>query len=235
MQNPLAYVAAARELENEGDYRAAESQFRAAIAAADALPLMEYKFDFQAELTKYASDANYESKPGMKLDDVKQAYNYLLCMPFFVRLQLAGFYARHEAYPEARDTCNEAFEVGVDNIVGDDKHYADLKRRALELRNAINDVLGPENLVRAAETHFDQLDRDGDGFLHESELKQAMFDLNIDSAGQEVIRHLLYHYFEIEAAHNDEMGIDINGISRKDLRDFQKKKNSTWRRLKPKQ
>lgn len=234
MDDPYVFLKNANKQEEDGDLRAAESGYRAAIAAADALPLDQYKRDYETELAKYAASPTYESQPGVSVADVRQAYNHLLALPFCMRLQLAGFYARHEAFPEANDVCEQAFEVGVGLLVKNDDKYHEILKRGVELRDAIRDVIGPENLIGVTERHFKKLDLDGDGFLHETELRSALFDLSVDSEAQELVRHLLYHYFEAESASNDEFGLDINGISKADIKKFQQKKNSQWRGLKPK-
>ncbi len=231
--HPHTHLTRAFTLEEEGDLRAAETELKKAVAVADALPLPTYKSDYEKELGQYSSDPKYESLPGVGVDELHQTYQNLLSFPFCMRMQLAGFYARNGALPEAAEVCAQAFEVGLDPSVQNSPRLSDMVRRARELQSTIHDILGPENLVAAAERHFEQLDADGDGFIHERELRQALFNLNIDSEGQTLIRHLLFHYFEIEASSNDELGVDINGITRKDLQKFQKQKNSEWRRLKP--
>lgn len=234
MDDPYVFLKKAHKMEEVGDLRAAESAYRGAIATADRLPLDQYKRDYETELAKYAASPTYESQPGVSVEDVKQAYDHLLALPFCMRLQLAGFFARHEAFPEANDVVQQAFEVGVDLLVKNDDKCHEILKRGVELRDAIRDVIGPENLIGVTEKHFKKLDLDGDGFLHEMELRSALFDLSVDSEAQELVRHLLYHYFEAEAASNDEFGIDINGISKSDIQKFQKKRNSEWRGLKPK-
>jgi hypothetical protein len=78
---------------------------------------------------------------------------------------------------------------------------------------------------------FDKLDRNHNGFVNESELRRAQFDISIGTEGQSMIRHLLYYYLDVEASSNDEWGVDINGISKNDVRAFEKKKSADWRRL----
>lgn len=232
--HPHTHLSHAFKLEEEGDLRAAETEFKKAVAVADALPLSVYKSDYERELGWYSSDPNYQSLPGVSVEELHRTYQNLLAFPFCMRMQLAGFYARNGALPEAAEVCAQAFQVGLDPAIQNTPRLSDMVKRARELQSTIADILGPENLVAAAARHFEELDVDGDGFLHERELRQALFNLNIDSEGQTLVRHLLYHYFEIEASSNDELGVDINGITRKDLQRFQKQKNSEWRRLKPK-
>jgi hypothetical protein len=42
---------------------------------------------------------------------------------------------------------------------------------------------------------------------------------------------LLYRYFGIENEHHDEVGIDINRISLRDMEAYAQARNSTWKRL----
>ncbi len=231
IDDPYAHMKVSREMKKVGNLRAAESALRSAVVAADQLPHAEYKRDLLLECKKYLADSEYQSRPGVTLPDLKTAYHSVLSLPVSARLELASFYAQHGAMPEARDLCNEALTIGVDDLISDDIKINDMLNRGRELQARLNDVLGPDELQNLVSENFDKIDTDKDGFLHESELRRAQFDLTITPAGQEMIRHLLYHYLEIERSSSDEWGLDINGISTRDVDAFEKKQRSSWKRM----
>jgi hypothetical protein len=152
-------------------------------------------------------------------------------LPFVTRFQLAAFYARHGALPEAAEIIDEALTHGIDELVILDDEVLKLITRAQEFQNVVHDAIGPDKVSRTFEQYFDRMDADKNGFIHEDELKKAQLDIGIDSEGQKMIRHLLYHYLDAEAASHDEWGIDISGLSKQDVRNFEQNRNKTWKRL----
>ena len=231
VENPFSHLKRSREMENSGNLRSAESSLRAAVSAADQLPLAEYKQDFLTESKKYQLDATYQSRPGVTLQDLRAVYYKLLSLPFSARLELASFYAQHGAIQEANDVFEEAFSVGVDALIQKDEGIAELIERGHEARRRVKDVVGPENLQQLVSENFEDIDTNSDGFLDEAELRRAQFDLDISPAGQGMIRHLLYHYLDVEESNADEWGVDVKGISRRDVECFEKKTRATWRKM----
>lgn len=239
VDNPYRHSKEAQELELAGNLRAAERAFIAAVNAADQLPLSEYKQHFESRLAEKQIVEQACSDFGQNvatptIEGIEKAYHELLSLPFLTRIQLAGFYARNNAIPEAKEVCDEAFEIGIDPLVSDSLPIKKLISRATDLQNHLADVIGPADAERIFNANFDKLDVDHDGFVHESELRRAQLDISIDEEAQTLIRYLLYHYLDIEKASNDELGIDINGISRKDIQNYQRDANSQWKRIKKK-
>jgi hypothetical protein len=231
IDSPYTHNHTANELEAKQDIRGAEFEFKAAIEAADKLPYTVYRQDFQSELKNYARSKSYEAYPGISESEFRQAYHKLFVLPFVTRFQLAAFYARHSALPEAAEIIDEALQKGIDALVILDDEILKLIKRAQEFQNVIHDIIGPDKVSRTFEQYFDRMDTDKNGFIREDELKNAQLDIGIDSTGQKMIRHLLYHYLEAEAASHDEWGIDVSGLSKKDVRNFEQNRNKTWKRL----
>jgi len=232
VDSPYEHNKLAEEYEHAGKLRDSERELKQAIKAADALPISEYLGNFVDELHKYQKDPNYQTSPGVSLDQLKQAYRRLILVPFMTRFQLASFYARHGGLPEAKEIIEQALEMPMDDLVRKDPEVSKILERAEEFKKAVSDVMGPDHLSELFENLFDKLDQDKNGFVHESELRRAQFDITIGPEGQKLIRHLLYHYLDVEKASHDEWGIDILGISKKDVANFERSTGEHWRRLK---
>jgi hypothetical protein len=232
VRNPYEHIQAARLAESEGNMRRAESQWKAAIIAADSLPMIEYKRNFREELVRYAFDPSYQSRPGVTEKKLRDVYADLFALPFTTRMHLATFYGRNGALPEAKEACDQAFAYGMDALSKEHSTQYDFFKRAEIIRDNLSKHVGPDDLRATTESYFAQLDLDGDGFLHEEELRQAQFNLTLPADCHHVVRYLLDHYHEVEAAYADEWGImDIKGISRRDVKEHEAKKNSTWKRM----
>lgn len=149
-------------------------------------------------------------------------------------MQLAGFYARHEAIPEAKDACDDAFRAGLDALVQDNPTINSMYRRAEDLQRHLSDILGPDNVERIFNTTFDKLDVNKDGFVDEAELKRAQLDIAIGAEAQQVIRYLLHNYLEVEKASNDEFGLEISGITKADVHNYEGDSAARWKRMKKK-
>ncbi len=221
----------ARQLEEQDNMRASENEWKAAIRSADGLPLDEYRRALRLELLRYQADGTYESQPGVSKASMRHAFSEVLALPFFTRVELASFYARHGAYSEAQDACESAFAFLPDADCMEDRRVNEMHRRAAMIRQTLADTVGPDEMERLFQENFATLDRDGNGYVHHDELERAQFDLSLSPECQLLIRHLLCHYFEVEAAHNDEWGIDIKGISRRDMQAYAAQRNSEWKRL----
>jgi len=228
---PQSLTKLALALEGQKDIRGAEGHFREAVASADGLPIQDYVDDFLEELKNYHELPGYSVSPGVDAQELKSTYHKVLILPFATRFQLAAFYARNGAFPEAKEAIEDALHTGIEPLIRQDPSVNDLIERATEFLRTIDDVIGPENLSKVVATYFKKIDVDKNGFLHEDELRRAQFDLSIDSEGQKMIRHLLYHYLEVEASSHDEWGVDISGISHLDVQTFEQKRKRSWKRL----
>ncbi len=231
--NPYIHSNNAKELELKKNLQEAETEYRMAVQAADRLPHEEYTRDFMTALDRVRNGVSPANKhlPEEALPELIASYRELLALPFLTRTQLAGFYARHNALPEAKEIIEQALTIEVDSR-GHVGHHPEMERRASELLRSITDILGPVNAEELFLAHFDKMDIDKSGFVDEAELKRAQLDLTIPQAAQSMIRYLLYHYFKVEKASNDEFGEEISGISKSDVRNFQKSAKSNWKRLK---
>ncbi|HNB23553.1 MAG TPA: hypothetical protein PKZ32_14115 [Candidatus Melainabacteria bacterium] len=231
--NPYVHSNKAKELELKKDLQSAESEYRRAVQAADSLPHEEYKRDFNTALDRMRNGESPQNKhlPEEAIPELLAAYRELLALPFLTRTQLAGFYARHNALPEAKEIIEQALAIEAESL-GHAGNHPEEERRANELLRTLTDILGPANAEELFLAHFDKLDVNKNGFIDEAELKRAQLDLTVAPEAQSMIRYLLYHYFAIEKASNDEFGEEISGISKADVRNFQKSAKSNWKRLK---
>lgn len=231
--NPYFHSNNAKQFELEKDFQQAELEYRKAVQAADSLPHEDYTRDFQMVLERVRKGINETNKhlPEESLPELINAYKELLALPFLTRTQLAGFYARHNALPEAKEIIEQALAIESDSM-GHAGNHPEMERRAQELLRNISDILGPSNAEELFLAYFDKLDVNQNGFIDESELKRAQLDLSIPPGAQSMIRYLLYHYFAVEKASNDEFGEEISGLSKADVRNFQKSSKSNWKRLK---
>ena len=232
VRSPYVHMKQGAAEEAAGNLRGAEAQWLHAVRSADSLPLAEYRRSMRAELVRYSAEPAYESKPGVTEAQLRKAYSEVLALPFLARLELASFYARYGAYPEAKEACEQAFAFKPDEICLQDVRVKQLWKRAELMALTLEEMIGPEQIEELFAKHFAQLDRDHNGYVHHEELEQAQFDLSLPAECQLLIRHLLCHYFEVEAAHDDEWGIDIKGISQRDVQAFAKEKRGAWKRLK---
>ena len=128
VDNPYQHTKLAQQAELKGNFRQAETEYKAAVRAADSLPLEDYKRHFQSNLAqehviKHAAENLETTSHGVSsMQDVENAYHELIVLPFLTRIQLSGFYARHDAIPEAKDVCDEAFRIGLDPMVASNKN-----------------------------------------------------------------------------------------------------------------
>jgi hypothetical protein len=236
IDNPYQHTKLAQQFELSGDFRHAEARYKKAIVAADGLPLADYKIHLQTNVAqdhviKQAAECFDKTDNVASLEDVENAYHELISLPFLTRLQLAGFYARHQAIPEAKDACEEAFRVGLDPIVKDNRSVLEMHDRATALKQHLADILGPEHVEQIFIKSFDKLDVNRDGFVDDHELKRAQLDLSLDASTQQVIRYLLHNYFEVEKASNDEFGMEISGITKADVHNYERKTGAKWKRM----
>ena len=229
--SPYAHMKCARQFESASDLRAAETQWKYAVRAADRLPLDEYRKNMRLENVRYKADPKYQSQPGVTEAAMRQSYSEVLALPFITRIEMAGFYARHGAYPEAQEFCQQAFNLVPDAVCLQDERVKQFYKRGMMVKQTLDEMIGPDELERLFEENFSKLDLDGNGFIHHGELERAQFDLSLSLECQLLIRHLLCHYFEVEAAHDDEWGIDIKGISIRDMKMYSELRNRGWKRM----
>ncbi len=231
--NPYTHSNRAKQLELKKNLQEAEEEYRKAVQAADSLPHDEYMRDFNTALDRKRNGVSESNKylPEEALTELIAAYRELLSLPFLTRTQLAGFYARHNALPEAKEVIEQALAIEA-QTKGRAGNNAEAERRAAELLKNIGDILGPANAEELFLAYFDKLDVNKNGFIDEQELKRAQLDISVPPEAQSMIRYLLYHYFAVEKASNDEFGEEISGISKNDVRKFQKSTKANWKRLK---
>lgn len=235
LDNPYTHSKLAQELELAKDFRRAEHEFKSAVRAADALPLAEYKLHFQCKIAHDQMTKNVPAgQRAATIESVESAYRELLALPFLTRIQLAGFYARNEAIPEAKEVCDDAFRVGIDEVARMSAGIDASCRRAEDLQRHLSDILGPENVEKIFLSNFDKLDINKDGFVDEAELKRAQLDITIGADAQQVIRYLLHNYLAVEKASNDEIGLEISGITKSDVHNYETKTAARWKRMKKK-
>ncbi|MCC6979403.1 MAG: hypothetical protein IT343_13855 [Candidatus Melainabacteria bacterium] len=231
--NPYTHSNKAKKLELKKNLQEAEEEYRKAVQAADSLPHDEYMRDFNTALDRMRNGVSQSNKhlPEEALTELIAAYRELLSLPFLTRTQLAGFYARHNALPEAKEVIEQALAIEAQSK-GRAGNNPEAERRAAELLKNIGDILGPNNAEELFLAYFDKLDVNKNGFVDEQELKRAQLDISVPPEAQSMIRYLLYHYFAVEKASNDEFGEEISGISKSDVRKFQKSTKANWKRLK---
>src|SRR5262249_38262017 len=129
VENPYTYWRAAQESEQGGDYRGAEMGYKAAVMAADNLPLAEYRRNFQEELTKHQTVPNYKTPPNIGIDELKQAYAELLTLPFAARVRLANFLSRRSQTGEALEMCDSAVKLKLDEWVHEQQLYLEYRQQ----------------------------------------------------------------------------------------------------------
>lgn len=231
--NPYIHSNNGKQLELKKNLQEAEEEYRKAVQAADSLPLDEYMRDFNTALDRMRNGVSESNKhlPEEAIPELVAAYRELLSLPFLTRTQLAGFYARHNALPEAKEVIEQALAIEA-QTKGRAGNNPEAERRAAELLKNIGDILGPANAEELFLAYFDTLDVNKNGFIDEKELKRAQLDISIPPEAQSMIRYLLYHYFAVEKASNDEFGEEISGLSKADVRKFQKNTKANWKRLK---
>lgn len=235
LKDPYDYSKAAQKCETSGDKDGAERAFKKAIKAADALPMDEYREHLRIVTREIKKDSpsglTDEGDAALDLEAVTNAYHELLSMPFLTRIQLAGFYARYGQYMQAREVCNEAFELGVEAETLRSPSVAVMEQRACQLYNALNDIMGPQDAERIFNDLFEKLDANRDNFVDQDELRRGLLDIDIDEEGHGLVRFLLHNYESVMQASRDQLWFaDYLGISKADLKNYQKKQKARWQR-----
>jgi len=232
LEDPFEHSRAAQKFEAKGDHEAAESAFRKAIQAADRLPMDEYRENLRVvtrELTKDRSSGIVAE--ALDIEAVTNAYHELIAMPFLTRVQLAGFYARRGDCNKARKHCNEAFDVGLEAETLRAPAVAVAEQRAVQLNNALNDIMGPADAERVFAELFARLDTNHDDYVDEEELRRALLDIEIDEEGHALVRFLLHNYEKVMQSAKDQLWFaDYLGISKADLKNYQKKQKARFGR-----
>jgi signal transduction histidine kinase len=141
VDNPYVYWRTAQEYEQSGDIKGAEIGYKAAVLAADNLPLAEYRRNFQEELSKHLSIPGYTTSPGVGPNELKAAYAELLTLPFAARVKLASFFARQNSAADAMQMCRSAMELKIDEWITAQDQFLDLRQQLdMVMRNL---SLGP--------------------------------------------------------------------------------------------
>ncbi len=235
LEDPYAHSQAAQKHEKSGDHTAAESEFKKAIKAADALPMDEYKEHLKVvtrELTGKSDAGIGLTEQALDLEAVTSAYHELLSTPFSTRVQLAGFYARRNQLALAKQVCEDAFDRGLDAETLRTPAVAIMDQRAAQLHNALSEITGPENAESVFSELFAKLDTNRDNFVDEEELRRALLDIEIDEEGHALVRFLLHNYENVMQSHKDQSWFEVDylGISQADLKNYQKKQQSVGQR-----
>ncbi len=235
LEDPFEYSREAQKYERSGDSNRAEEFFKKAIKYADALPLDEYRANLATimkELPKGRPSKILED--ALDVEAVTNAYHELIAMPFLTRIQLAGFYARLGKCAQARSTCQQAFDRGLDADTLRCPTVAIMERRAYQLTAALDDLMGPEDSERIFHDLFDRLDINRDGYIDEDELKKALLDIDIDEEGHSLIRFLLHNYESVMQSAKDQLWFaDYLGISKADVTSYQRRREQQLRKFAP--
>lgn len=91
-----------------------------------------------------------------------------------------------------------------------------------------------ENFVTESERLFSQLDEDGDGYLSEGELADAVEGDKYTGKDAQIVAALYKNQDDLEERSNDELGDENDGITRDDLKQFDKdrdKVQSDWQQI----
>jgi len=91
-----------------------------------------------------------------------------------------------------------------------------------------------EAAATEAERLFDQLDRDSDGYLSESELAHAVQSEKYTGKDAQVVAALYRNQDDLEELSNDEFGDENDGITRADLKQFDKDRDeiqTEWQQI----
>lgn len=91
-----------------------------------------------------------------------------------------------------------------------------------------------EDVATEAERLFDQLDRDSDGYLSEGELAHAVQSEKYTGKDAQVVAALYRNQDDLEELSNDEFGDENDGITRADLKQFDKDRDkiqTEWQQI----
>jgi len=95
-----------------------------------------------------------------------------------------------------------------------------------QVRHGSVQTSGPEALVDFIKQNFAQLDQDGDGYLSEGEIKQAMKSTQFNAAQKSLLNRVLLNLSDLEEYSNDEWGDENDGLTLADLDLFMKASRS---------
>lgn len=129
VESPYAYWRTAQEYETAGDHWGAEIGYKAAVLAADNLPLSEYRRNFQEEINKHLTVPGYRTPPNIGPEELKTAYAELLTLPFAARVRLATFFLRQNSLEEANEMCLSALSLKLDDWITTQPHYLDIRQQ----------------------------------------------------------------------------------------------------------
>ncbi len=97
--------------------------------------------------------------------------------------------------------------------------------------DATTEQIKVENFVTESERLFSQLDEDGDGYLSEGELADAVEGDKYTGKDAQIVAALYKNEDDLEERSNDELGDENDGITRADLKQFDKDRDkiqSDW-------
>ena len=111
---------------------------------------------------------------------------------------------------------NEVIDLNSNNIYG-------LADDACGPKGPKTDINHMDELKAYAEKNFDKLDKDGDGQLSEKELDEAINDPCRTGDDKVAVELLQKYRSDLEDLHDDEFGIENDGITKADLNEFGRK------------
>lgn len=118
IENPYYHLRNAEQAELAGELDTAEMAYKAAVMAADNLPLADHRRNYEQELSRIHNSAPRFGHPsqGVDLNEMNEAYSRLLNLPLHTRLRLGTLLYVRGNLKEARAIYDEAAEIGIDSL-----------------------------------------------------------------------------------------------------------------------
>lgn len=108
-------------------------------------------------------------------------------------------------------------ETGDEN---DGVTAADIAKFDEMQKNIVPEYNANKNMTNYGTENFSKLDADGDGFLTNSELEEALKDSSLKDNEKQAIERMKKQIANIEEASNDEWGDESKGITKEDLKKY---------------
>lgn len=144
LDNPYFHLRNAEQAELAGELDTAELAYKAAIMAADNLPLNEHRKNYERELARAKPqgrfNANQTNAGGASIAELNDAYGRLLGLPVHTRLRLGYLFYVQGNLKDARIMCDEAQEIGVDPLIVETAESKRLLIEAHKLHAALSRV-----------------------------------------------------------------------------------------------